>query len=47
MGIFAPTAEMFCSEYNETFDYIFKCTASLRIPKQLKDFTLLSCSVRL
>ena len=30
----------FCSEHDETFEHIFKCTAGLRIPKQLKDFKL-------
>ena len=30
----------FCSEYDETFEHIFKCNAGLRVPKQLKDFTL-------
>ena len=30
----------FCSEYEETFDHIFKCTTGLRIPEQLKDFIL-------
>ena len=35
----------FCSEYDKTFERIFKCTAGLRIPKQLKDFTLQSFSV--
>ena len=35
----------FCSEYDETFEHIFKCTAGLRIPKQLKDFTLQSFSM--
>ena len=34
----------FCSEYDETFEHIFKCNAGLRIPKQLKDFTLQSFS---
>ena len=35
----------FCSEYDETFEHIFKCNAGLRVPKQLKDFTLQSFSV--
>ena len=30
----------FCSEYDETFEHIFKCNVGLRVPKQLKDFTL-------
>ena len=30
----------FCSEYDETFEHTFKCNAGLRVPKQLKDFTL-------
>ena len=29
----------FCSEYDETFEHIFKCNAGLRTPKQLKNFT--------
>ena len=37
----------FCSEYDETFEHIFKCTAGLRLPKQLKDFTLQSFSMGL
>ena len=39
----------FCSEYDETFEHtcIFKCNAGLRIPKQLKDFTLQSFSMAL
>ena len=37
----------FCSEYDETFESIFKCTAGLRIPKQQKDFTLQSVSMML
>ena len=32
----------FCSEYDETFEHIFKCNLGLRVPKQLKDFTLQS-----
>ena len=35
----------FCSEYDETFEHIFKCNAGLRVPKQLKDFTLQSSSM--
>ena len=35
----------FCSEYDERFEHIFKCNAGLRVPKQLKDFTLLSFSM--
>ena len=35
----------FCSEYDETFEHIFKCNAGLRISKQLKDFTLQSFSM--
>ena len=35
----------YCSEYDETFEHIFKCNAGLRIPKQLKDFTLQSFSM--
>ena len=35
----------FCSEYDDTFEHIFKRTAGLRIPKQLKDFTLQSFSM--
>ena len=35
----------FCSEYDETFEHIFKCNAGLRVPKQLKDFTLQSFSM--
>ena len=35
----------FCSDYDETFEHIFKCNAGLRIPKQLKDFTLQSFSM--
>ena len=35
----------FCSEHDETFGHIFKCNAGLRIPKQLKDFTLQSFSM--
>ena len=34
-----------CSEYDETFEHIFKCNAGLRIHKQLKDFTLQSLSM--
>ena len=37
----------FCSEYEETFEHIFKCNAGLRIPKQLKDFTLQPFSEKL
>ena len=37
----------FCSEYDETFEHIFKCNAGLRVPKQLKDFTLQSFSMAL
>ena len=35
----------FCSECDETFDNLFRCNAELRIPKQLKDFTLQSFSM--
>ena len=35
----------FCSEYDETFDHIFKGNVGLRVPEQLKDFTLQSCSM--
>ena len=35
----------FFSEYDETFEHIFKCNAGLRVPKQLKDFTLQSFSM--
>ena len=35
----------FCSEYDERFEHIFKCNAGLRVPKQLKDFTLQSFSM--
>ena len=35
----------FCSEYHERFEHIFKCNAGLRVPKQLKDFTLQSFSM--
>ena len=35
----------FCSEYDETFEHIFKCNAGLKVPKQLKDFTLQSFSM--
>ena len=35
----------FCSEYDETFEHIFKCNTGLRVPKQLKDFTLQSFSM--
>ena len=35
----------FCFEYDETFEHIFKCNAGLRVPKQLKDFTLQSFSI--
>ena len=35
----------FCSEYEETFERIFKCNAGFRVPKQLKDFTLQSFSM--
>ena len=35
----------FCSEYDETFEHIFKCNAGLRVPKQLKDFMLQSFSM--
>ena len=35
----------FCPEYDETFDHIFRCTVGLRIPQQLKDFTLQSFSM--
>ena len=40
-GLYCP----FCSEYDETFEHIFKCNAGLRVPKQLKDFTLQSFSM--
>ena len=35
----------FCSEYDERFEHIFKCNAGLRVPKQLKDFTLSLVSI--
>ena len=35
----------FCSEYDETFEHIFKYNAGIRVPKQLKDFTLQSFSM--
>ena len=35
----------FCSEYDKTFEHIFNCNAGLRVPKQLKDFTLQSFSI--
>ena len=40
-GLHSP----FCSEYDETFEHILKCNAGLRVPKQLKDFTLQSFSM--
>ena len=38
---------LFCSEYDKTFEHIIKYNAELRIPKQLKDFTLQSFSMAL
>ena len=35
----------FCSGYDERFEHIFKCNSGLRVPKQLKDFTLQSFSM--
>ena len=35
----------FCSEYDKTFEHVFKCSAGLRIPEQLKDFILQSFSM--
>ena len=35
----------FSSDYDETFEHIFKCNAGLRVPKQLKDFTFQSFSM--
>ena len=35
----------FCSEYDETFEHIFKWNAGLRVPEQLKDFRSQSLSM--
>ena len=40
-GLLCP----FCSEYDERFEHIFICSAGLRVPKQLKHFTLQSFSM--
>ena len=40
-GLLCP----FCSEYDERFEHTFKCSAGLRVPKQLKHFTLQSFSM--